>query len=483
MTRILLASFGILALVAAVFTTAQAQQLPKDVLYGYSTYFKYHGPRNKEIRHNLYPYAGAPIPFGHDIPVCAAAKTDEAYEHRRDIRYLMHGRDGWIYRTIDFRTDFTATPEAMKYFTRLNALLAAKGQTLVVVFQPPRGLAEYMHTDAADIPKDWTPDKAKAGYEAFLKQLRDQGIRTADLTGGPDGYFFKGDFHWAPIGAAYSADKVAKVMEDLPAFDGIEHHHFETQVAGMGAAERGVFEDFLQDTCKENIELQTKPVWRTVQTDSGSAASLVDDAPVPNITMLGTSNSAEDDRFNFVGSLKHDLSADIYNAAITAGGFGASPSRYFASDLYHSNPPKIIAWEFLPQHNYNNVDSANFFRQMIPAIYGACSEKDALATFSQPIKAENTTILPNTDKLALKDSFLYLEVKNPAERTLKLEVLYADGNADQVDLTRSTRAENNGKYYYELPDNKALFFHLLTNSVDGGITARICHYPTTVAEK
>src|SRR5262249_17385748 len=112
MARIVLAFLGLLALLAAACAPARAQQLPKDILYGYTTYFKYHGPKNKEIRRNLYPYAGAPIPFGHDIPVCAAAKTEEAYEHKRDIRYLMHGRGGWIYRTIDFRTDFTATPDA-----------------------------------------------------------------------------------------------------------------------------------------------------------------------------------------------------------------------------------------------------------------------------------------------------------------------------------------------------------------------------------
>lgn len=485
MARFVLRSLAAAVLLLASGVAVRAQQLPPDVLYGYKTYFKYHAPKNKEVRHNLYPFAGPIIPYGQDIPICAAARTEEAYEKKRDIRYLLHGKDGWIYRTIDFRSDFKATPQALDYFARLNGLLEARGQTLVVVFQPPRGLAEFQHTDAADVPKGYTPEKAKEGYESFLKQLHDAGIVTVDLTGGPDGYFSKGDFHWAPLGAGYSAQKVADVIKNLSAFDGIPRHKFETTIAGMAAASRGVFEEFIQNTCKENIELTTQPVWRTDQVDA-AANSLLGDTPVPAITMLGTSNSAEDDKFNFVGALKHDLGADVFNAAETAGGFGSSPSRYFASDLYRSHPPRIIAWEFLPQHNYNNQETANFFREMIPAIYGACDAKSALAQYSAPIKSEVTTILPGNEKLSLKDSYLYLDVSNPTERNLKLEILYADGNADQVDLTRSTRAENNGKYYFELShgtDNKPLFFHLVTDTTQGQVTARICHYPVTVAEK
>ena len=474
--------------VAAIFGTAaaRAQDMPQDVLYGYKTYFKYHAPKNKEVKNNLYPFEGRPIPYGQDIPICAAARTEEAYAKKRDIRFLSHGKDGWIFRTIDFRSDFLATGKTLEYFQRLNKLLAEKGQKLVIVFQPPRALVEAQHIDTADMPKGYAADKALLGYKTFLKQLEQAGLTTVDLSGGPDGYFGKGDFHWAPAGAGYSAQQVAEVIKKLPGFDGVERHKFETKVVGMGAADRGAFEEFIQNTCKENIELTTKPVWMTYQADSSGAGSLLGDTSVPAITMLGTSNSAQDDKFNFVGALKHDLGADVYNAAVTAGGFGESADRYYASDLYHKNPPKIIAWEFLPQHNYNNAESQNDFRQMIPAVYGECTAQSALAQQTAAISGTNTAILPGTSKISLKDSYLYLNVTEPAERSLKLEILYADGNADQVDLTRSTRTENNGKYFFELSngnETKALFFHLVTDTPKGKVTARLCHYPVNVAEK
>jgi alginate biosynthesis protein AlgX len=379
----------------------------------------------------------------------------------------------------------------MKYFTRLNSALAAHGQTLVVAFQPPRGMVSAKHIDPSSRPKDYTPEKAHEGYEAFLQQLQQAGIKTVDLSNPASDitYFAKGDFHWAPAGSGDSAKKIAAALQDIPAYAHVDKQDFVSEVAGIEAAERGALEEFIQQTCQINLELTTKPVWTThaKETDAAAAAkSLLGDVSFPAMTVVGTSNSAEDDKFNFVGALKHYARADIYNAALTGGGFSSSSYRYYASDEYHANPPKIIIWEFLPQHNYNNTESMNGFRQMIPAVSGACSKDNALAEYSGDIKQAQTEFFNRVKNISLKDTYLFLDVKNPLERDLRVEILYTNGDADQVELSRTTRIKNNGKYYLELGndvDNNALYFHLITDKPQGQVTARLCKYPTKIAGK
>jgi alginate biosynthesis protein AlgX len=471
-------------------SSAKAGEPSSSMSHGYKTYFRFHPPQDKPVKNNLYPFEGPIIPTGQDIPVCAAARVEESYARKKSVRYILHGKNGWLFRTSDFKTDFTASPQTMEYFTRLNRSLAARGQTLVVAFQPPRGLVSSKYIDPAAAPKGYTPEKAREGYKAFLKQLDDTGIVTVDLSDVPSDvtYFEKGDFHWSPAGARDSAKKIAEALRDVSGYGSIDKQDFESEVIGLAPASRGTFEEFIQQTCHVNIELTTKPVWSThAKAAKGSdAESLFGNASFPAISIVGTSNSAQDDKFDFVGALKRFSRADIYNAALTGGGFGSSSYRYFASDEYRAHPPKIVVWEFLPQHDYNNAESLNAFRQMIPAVYGACRKDRALADFFGEITQKKTEFFSKIKDQSLKNTYLYLEATNPKERTLSVEILYKNGNADRVDLTRSSRMANNGKYYLELGnalENNAMFFHLITDIPQGHLSARLCQYPVTIAEK
>lgn len=478
--------FAVLALLAAPAQAAGPSAAAMD--YAYKVYFKAHPPKDKPVKYNLYPYAGPVIPSGADIPLCAAARDTEAYARKTAVKYIKHGKDGWLFRTADFRTDFTASPQALAYFNRLNRALEAKGQTLIIAFQPPRAMLAAAHIDPADQPTDYSPARARKGYEAFLQQLKDQGLTVADLseTDKKIEYFAKGDFHWTPAGAADSAFKLAAALKDTRAYSDMKKQDFESGITGLDVATRGAFEEFIQQTCKINIELTAKPLWATHATGDGAvdAASLLGDEAFPAVTVVGTSNAAEDDKFNFVGALKRFTRTDIYNAALTGGGFGASAYRYYASEEYHEHPPTVVIWEFLPQHNYNNAESLNAFRQMIPAVHGACTKDKALAEYTGAITGPQTAFFDKIADTSLKDTYLYLEVKNPAARDLRIDILYRNGNADQVDLTRTTRIGNNGKYYLELGDSgndHALYVHLVTDKPEGNMTARLCPYGVQVA--
>jgi alginate biosynthesis protein AlgX len=273
-------------------------------------------------------------------------------------------------------------------------------------------------------------------------------------------------------------------VKDLPAYDDMPEGKFESRITGLGPADRGAFEEFIQNVCKVNIALTSEPYWQSTGS-AGGAADLLGDAAAPLITLLGTSNSSEEHKFNFAGFLRQNLGVDIYNAAVLGGGFGSSSFRYYASDEYRNQPPKVVVWEFLPQHNYNNAESLASLRQMIPAIYGACERTAALASYKGPIAGEKADVFDKLPGDKIRNAYLYLHLADPADRAFRIEILYGNGDADQVELTRSTRAANNGKYFLEIDrDNeRILSAKIITAPGRGMLDALLCPYPTKVAEK
>ena len=175
---------------------------------------------------------------------------------------------------------------------------------------------------------------------------------------------------------------------------------------------------------------------------------------------------------------------------IIRGGLGASSYRYYASDEYHSHPPKILIWEIIPSSSYNDHDATDAFRQMIPAIHGACSPKETLATYSTDITSLKTKFFDFRKKMNkspnLRDTYLYFELTDPVDRQdLKMQILYANGDADDVKMTRTTYAANNGKYFLEMgitTDQPPMFFNLVTDKPQGHFNIRICPYKQPLVE-
>lgn len=473
----------LLALAAA---PAFAQKLSPSELHGYMTYLRLHPPKEKPARPGRYPFPGRIIRYGEDIPVCAEARKEENYKSTRGVRHLLHGLDGWLFRQIEFRTDFLAQPDTLEYFRRLGRALAKKGQVLVVAYQPARAMMSPQHIDLAAMPKGYTPEKAREGYRAFLKQLRDAGIVAPDLSAAAEGvvYYPKGDFHWTPAGARDSARKLAAAIGALPVYDALEKMDFDVRVTGLGPADRGAYEEYIQKTCKVNIQMTSDYLW-SASARGGWAADLLGEARVPGVVLLGTSNSSKEENFNFAGALRQLLRADVFNAAVAGGGFGTSSFVYFASEEYHRNPPRVIVWEFLPQHDHNETESLQAFRQMLPAIEGACPAKGALAHYDGPVSGGETSPFKNMPQGSLKNTYLYLHFRDPEERKLKVQVLYESGDAEEVEMTRPAVEESDGKYFLELGhgDQRALALRVATEPARGSLDARLCAYPVDMAEK
>ena len=263
-------------------------------------------------------------------------------------------------------------------------------------------------------------------------------------------------------------------------------------------------------------------MWATTSlSEDISEASLFGDVTYPDVAIVGTSNTAHEEDFNFVGSLKQELKADIRNRAVSAGAFSGSSLLFYSTDEFHEHPPKILIWEFLSHHNFGDYVG---FRQMVPALEGPCTGDDVLATKEitidvpqyvidqdfERIKDDLIDLTQFTEEQAselrrakkrnaalreslmhevlvfedledkhikAKDSYLMIEVKNPENRLVNIGMLFSTGNAEEVDVSRSRRAENNGRYFWEFDpkeEGELIMLQIETNKPQGTIKANIC---------
>ncbi len=482
-----------------------------------------------------------------DLAFCSKQLKDETLYRGGDrvMRVIYPGKGGWLFRSLDFRTDFTMSEPILAYMKRLNETLKKKGIDLYVVLQPPRAVLASDHIDPKEMPEGYTASQGRQGYQALISKLQSLGIQTKDLSNPPGDfeYFFKGDPHWRREGSKWTADQMAEIILKNPLFKDKKKEEFSNEITWWLESEKGEFDEFVEKICKVIIPPERRPMWATTAlTQVNDASALFGDVTYPDIAIVGTSNTAHEEDFNFVGSLKLALKSDIRNRALSAGGFGGAGVVFFASDEFQGFPPKILIWEFLAHHTFEDPPA---FRQMIPAINGACKTEESLVTAELDFKApappappvapggtvpvavpadapidpatgqpvatpvevvakpavveEFGPFLPNAKKkknivpmkeimffdnldtknVTAKGHYLYLEVTAPESRLIKIGVLYDNGEAEEIDVSRSLRAQNNGKYYLEFDQNyagKVVMVQAATDKPDGHLKAQICKY-------
>lgn len=440
-----------------------------------------------------------------DLTWCDTLKDPSIYKGKHKIlKFIYPGKEGWLFRSADFRTDFTLPEKTFSALKEINERLKRKGIDLVIALQPSRAMVMAQYLDPADIPEGYNPSEAKKNYKALIRKLNADGIAAADLSDVPDDviYFFKGDPHWRREGAQWSAEKVAGMIRKNPVYKDIEKEDFSNEITWWLESEKGEFDEFVEQACDVVMPQERRPMWATTSlTAKVDENALFGDVEYPDIVVVGTSNTAHEEDFNFVGSLKQTLNADIRNRALSAGEMTGAPLVFYATDEFHDHPPKIMIWEFLSHHNFNDDIG---FRQILPAIDGVCGEDEALATaemmMTPPpgtvVSTEGSVAAPavlpgqkvpmydyvvfddlDAGKIPGKGSYLYLDVTKPEIRKLRVGVLYANGDAEEVKITRSLRVDNNGKYYLQFNpdiDQDLMLVQIETDRPEGQIKASIC---------
>lgn len=465
------------------------------------------------------------LPFP-DLSACSQLKDKTLYRGGDKVMRVIHvGTGGWLFRSIDFRTDYTMSEDTLSYMKRVNERLKKNGTELYIMLQPARAVLANKHIDPKDMPEGYDWQTARKNYQGLITTLQGLGINIMDLSGPPSDfeYFFKGDPHWRREGANWTAQQISQMILKHPMFKDRAPEEFSNEITWWLESEKGEFDEFVEKVCNVIVPPERRPMWATTALSQATdEASLFGDVTYPDIAIVGTSNTAHEEDFNFVGSLKLALKADIRNRALSAGGFGGAGVVFFATDEFQDYPPKVLIWEFLSHHTFENSVA---FRQMIPAIEGKCTPEETLAsaekTFAPPalppsVNTPAATVAPsapaknrreihfgpylpnekvrrkverlkevvffdNLDdrNVTAQGHYLYVEVTQPESRSLKIGVLYDNGEAEEIDVSRSIRAQNNGKYYLEFDQKysgKVIMAQIATDQPGGHIKAQICKY-------
>ncbi|MDI9778777.1 alginate biosynthesis protein AlgX [Pseudomonas putida] len=394
--------------------------------------------------------------------VCPALSDPQRYAEGRMklMREIVPGKDRWLFRSaVDLTNDFGIPAPMRPEFARLMQAFERQGIHVAMAIQPTRGL---MHRDKlfAEQLHGFDYARASSNLSAYLGQLRQGGAVVAPMMQlvqqPPKGeYFFRRDHHWTPSGAEATAKLMAEEIRRQPFYAGLTKKAYRTE-PGVMVPKDGTMNLALSSICGNNYGFQYVRGYQTIPVAAGADA-LFDEAPDPQVILVGDSNAAaredESKQFNFDGYLKQYLNVDILNYALPGVGEDGSLLEYLLSSDYKPKaPPRLIVWE-LPA-NYR-LDSPLMYRQLVPAIQGGCSaSREVLgAKLQRPALkvGERIELLSNagSGRQALSKGFLDIRLSDKNVKDFYIIVYYDNGARDKVWFRRDA-VVTGGQYYLEL---------------------------------
>lgn len=393
--------------------------------------------------------------------LCPQAADPANYNTKflNSFRTLVQGSEGWLFRSeADLLTEFGTDPEGMRRLVRLHRALRARGVELVIMIQPPRGLIHADKLAAAGYPYD--ADTARASYLRTLRDLRANGIvvppleQLLDDPGATD-YFWRTDHHWTPDGTRRTAQLVAGQVRGLAAYKGIARQQFVTRRDGM-LARGGTLAHAASDLCGFGSPKQYVPKFVTEPAGGDVASSdLFGDETLPQITLIGTSNSGA--AYNFAGFLSEYLEADVLNASVLGGGMDGAILSYLPSEEFRSNPPKILIWEL--QH-FHKLGDPMFHRQALPLFDDGCNGKPVLLEREVTLRQGQNEVLFNgggaVRNLKSRDHVIDIQFSDPTTLEMRGLVWYTTGNKDTLRIEHSQHAPSHkGRFVAALRDDSS----------------------------
>lgn len=256
---------------------------------------------------------------------------------------VLPGCDDWLFLAEEVRP-WPGAEAAMERRAALVAgvaeRLAREGIALRVAVVPDK--ARMVPAMRCGVPY---AAQAAARLPAFTAALAAQGIAAVDFAAvlGAEGtaLFYRTDTHWNQEGARRAAAALAAVLPaELP-----REAEFRTEAAldetnGPGDLLRLMSLDRVPDRLRPRPDRQRVEI--TSATEAAEAESILDETPVPEIVLIGSSFSVN---ANFHGALQQAARAPVANLALAGGGFARAAAEYFASPAWRETPPKVVLWE------------------------------------------------------------------------------------------------------------------------------------------
>ena len=255
------------------------------------------------------------------------------------------GCNDWLFLTEELRpwpgSQASMQARAAALHT-VAADLAKQGIALQIVLVPDKRRVEQQ--GACGVPY---AAQARARYAAFLGMLG--GLPVTDLLttfgGIRTALYYRTDTHWNQDGAAIAAAATAAATEAPIGRD----RPFRTEYGPEADRAGDLLRLMSLEHVPDDLPIKLRPLpdreasATTTETDPPAATGgLLDEAPVPEVILLGSSYSVN---ANFLGALEQALSAPVGQFAQAGGAFWLAARDYFRSPAFHETPPKLIIWE------------------------------------------------------------------------------------------------------------------------------------------
>ena len=426
--------------------------------------------------------------------LCEEAESRVSYdtEFLKLFTTLVQGKEDWLFRTdIELSHTFGPADSALPELARFKKALNTVGTELIIVSQPTRGL---IHPNK--LPEDsyykYDFEEAAKGFADSRDRIRSTGIFTPDLTpllneDEKNSFFFKRDHHWSPYGAQRTAKLVAEAIKQHPLYDDLSKKEFSTKRIGY-LRKDGSLGVAASKICNIQQPIQTVPAYLTEEVEGEQdTLDLFSDNGVPQVTIVGTSNTKGSANYNFAGFLKEYLSVDMLNEAMAGGSFNGALDQYIPSEHFQETPPVFLIWEIPVYHQLSNEA---FYRQLIPSVFGGCDNQEIVLESKVKLSPGSNEIFDNASHGVLpivsKDYMIDFQFSDASVYKFNPVIWYLNGKKEKVSIDRNHRVKHEGRYFLELSrkprwaDQTFLSLELEMRDVipeELEVTARMCKIP------
>ena len=371
--------------------------------------------------------------------------------------------DGAIYNKDDLSI-LPHTAVLVNAMQQLRRAFGAHGTTLVPVILPLRGMLRE-----SEIIPNHDYEASARQYDRLITQLRTAGftvpnlVQTINSTSRPEPVFLRRDHHISPYGASVIAQEVAQTLRGLPLYAALAKTKFTTthqpqtfpytDQSRAFQANEWLCDSKLPQTPAEQVELFTT-------TATTQSSDLLGDEPVPDVAMVGSSQSKQ--TLNLPGWIKQDSDLDVLVDYVSAGGTWLGMQDYLLSRDFQEHPPKVLLWElpldsiFAKRSDAPNGEDFRIVPQLLAAIQGKCDAPTV------PV-ANNQLLIPAQSV----PSYAVADTPDVAHANAVLNV----GNKTQ-NINLSERLKNRNTIYISLPIGRASSLSLPGSTA--AWTAKIC---------
>ncbi|UVE16855.1 alginate O-acetyltransferase [Pseudomonas sp. LS44] len=389
--------------------------------------------------------------------LCPAVHDASRYttDYQKNFITLVQAQGDWLFRSQeDLRTEFDTSAIGYQRMQQLHDAFARRGIELVLVYQPTRGLVNRDKLNPAEKAR-FDYQRARGNYQAMLGRFEKMGYNVPDLSPLTDehaeqAFYFRGDQHWTPYGAQRTAQIVAETVHQMPAFKDIPRREFVSKVIGrMG--KRGTLHNVAGQLCGTSYATEYINQFATEPKDSSGSDDMFGDGGNPEIVLVGTSHSGQN--YNFAGFLQESIGADVLNVAFPGGGLEGSMIEYLSSPEFRDNPPKILIWEFSPLYN---LDQETIYRQLFALLDDGCDSKPVVLANKTQLRPGSQEVLINSGAktIANRNGRIELDFADTSVKTVKAKLWYLNGRHESLKLEKPTTADTNGRFVFNLREDK-----------------------------